>query len=282
MNKLVSKLSKRGPHNVLVGDLSYVGLPGAVYTPDEGTNLPAIVWGHDWREPVQNYHATLRHLASWGICVAAPDTENGFLADHRGLAADMESALQVLAGVRLGTGEVTVHPSKIGFAGHGMGAGCAALAAAGRDHVAGVACVYPANTAPPADAAATNIHAPGLILAPEDNEWLDRGNPARMAVKWAGDVCYRKIEDTEQNDFSESPLLRRLLGVTSSDRKKREFARAILTGWILEVIAGLDDYAGFSDPSEKIKNSKGQSVEFLRETILVPGASSDDDESKDD
>ena len=36
LKTLVSNLSKRGPHRVLVGDLSYVGLPGVVYTPAKG------------------------------------------------------------------------------------------------------------------------------------------------------------------------------------------------------------------------------------------------------
>ena len=129
LKTLVSNLSKRGPHRVLVGDLSYVGLPGVVYTPAKGKGVPGIAFGHDWRAPVEDYHATLRHLASWGIAVAAPNTETGFVPDHRGLANDLESALQILGGVRLGEGEVTVSPAKLGLAGHGMGAGAAVLAA---------------------------------------------------------------------------------------------------------------------------------------------------------
>src|SRR5690625_5675505 len=77
LKKHLATLSKRGGHRVLVGDLDYAGLPGKVYTPAEGKGLAAVAFGHDWRKHVKDYHATLRHLASWGIVVVAPDTETG-------------------------------------------------------------------------------------------------------------------------------------------------------------------------------------------------------------
>lgn len=114
---------------MLVGDLDYAGLPGKVYTPAEGKGLPAVAFGHDWRKSVKDYHATLRHLASWGFVVVAPDTETGFIPNHRNLAADLESSLQVAAGVKLGSGNISVSPHKLGLIGHGMGGGTAILAA---------------------------------------------------------------------------------------------------------------------------------------------------------
>ena len=221
LKTLTSNLSKRGPHRVMVGDLAFTGLPGKVYTPAEGNGIPGIAFAHDWRTPIEEYHATLRHLASWGIAVAAPDTENGIVADHRGLANDLETALQILAGVRLGEGKVVVHPKKLGVAGHGMGAGVAVLAAAGHDLISGVGCVFPATTAPSSSAAATNVSAPGLVLAPGEDQWLDRGNPARLAVQWKGDVVYREVDKADQGSFSETTLLRRLAGFSSSKVKYR-------------------------------------------------------------
>src|SRR5699024_5063103 len=73
LNHLVPRLGKRGPHRVLTGDLNFAGIPGRVYTPAEGKGIPGIAFGHDWRVGVKAYHATLRHLASWGFAVAAPD-----------------------------------------------------------------------------------------------------------------------------------------------------------------------------------------------------------------
>ncbi|MFC3849111.1 alpha/beta hydrolase [Corynebacterium hansenii] len=267
LKTLVSNLSKRGPHRVLVGDLSYVGLPGVVYTPAKGKGVPGIAFGHDWRAPVEHYHATLRHLASWGIAVAAPNTEIGFVADHRGLANDLESALQILGGVRLGEGEVTVSPAKLGLAGHGMGAGAAVLAAAGRDNIRSVSCVFPADTSPSAEAAATNVRCPGLVLGPGENQWLDRGNPKRLAVNWADDVIFREVDRAEQEDFSETSLGERLLGFSKSNVKQQEITRSALTGFILATVGDDKKYAAFAEPDTKIKGITNRSLEWLRDQL---------------
>ena len=256
MKSLFPKLSKRGPHRVLTGDLAFAGLPGKVYTPAEGSGLPAIAFGHDWRTPVSRYHATLRHLASWGIVVAAPDTELGLAPNHRGLANDLESTLQILAGVKLGTGNVTVNPKKLVLAGHGMGAGCAVLAAAGRENIRGVAALYPAVTSPSAEEAAKNVQAPGMVVTAGEKEIFDRGNPPRLATNWAGRVVYRTVADAEQSDFSESPLIRRLTGFSSSNVKAQERTRALLTGWTLWA-TGDDDYADFADWEASVKGVEG-------------------------
>ena len=278
LKTLTSNLSKRGPHRVMVGDLAFTGLPGKVYTPAEGNGIPGIAFAHDWRTPIEEYHATLRHLASWGIAVAAPDTENGIVADHRGLANDLETALQILAGVRLGEGKVVVHPKKLGVAGHGMGAGVAVLAAAGHDLISGVGCVFPSTTAPSSTAAATNVSAPGLVLAPGEDQWLDRGNPARLAVQWKGDVVYREVDKADQGSFSETTLLRRLAGFSSSKVKYREVARAALTGFLLATVGDDKKYSDFADPTATIKGTTNRDMEWLIKELpenpehsLIPG-----------
>ena len=278
LKTLTSNLSKRGPHRVMVGDLAFTGLPGKVYTPAEGNGIPGIAFAHDWRTPIEEYHATLRHLASWGIAVAAPDTENGIVADHRGLANDLETALQILAGVRLGEGKVVVHPKKLGVAGHGMGAGVAVLAAAGHDLISGVGCVFPATTAPSSSATATNVSAPGLVLAPGEDQWLDRGNPARLAVQWKGDVVYREVDNADQSSFSETTLLRRLAGFSSSKVKYQEVARAALTGFLLATVGDDKKYSDFADPTATIKGTTNRDMEWLIKELpenpehsLIPG-----------
>ncbi|MFP2060373.1 MULTISPECIES: dienelactone hydrolase family protein [Corynebacterium] len=278
LKTLTSNLSKRGPHRVMVGDLAFTGLPGKVYTPAEGNGIPGIAFAHDWRTPIEEYHATLRHLASWGIAVAAPDTENGIVADHRGLANDLETALQILAGVRLGEGKVVVHPKKLGVAGHGMGAGVAVLAAAGHDLISGVGCVFPATTVPSSSAAATNVSAPGLVLAPGEDQWLDRGNPARLAVQWKGDVVYREVDKADQGSFSETTLLRRLAGFSSSKVKYQEVARAALTGFLLATVGDDKKYSDFADPTATIKGTTNRDMEWLIKELpenpehsLIPG-----------
>src|SRR6201994_3521157 len=78
IRKLVANLSRPGPHRVLRGDLAFAGLPGVVYTPETGLNLPGLAFGHDWLTGVERYSRLLEHLASWGIVAAGPDTERGF------------------------------------------------------------------------------------------------------------------------------------------------------------------------------------------------------------
>ena len=170
---------QRGPHRVLVGDLSYAGINGKVYTPAEGKGLPAVAFAHDWTKKVKNYHATLRRFGrSWGIVVVAPDTETGLVPNHRNLAADLESSLQIAAGVKLGTGKIAVSPSKLGVVGHGMGGGVAALTAVDNPKIRAVAAIYPADTAPSSYAAARSITAPALILGSEREDLFRAGNPA--------------------------------------------------------------------------------------------------------
>ena len=129
--KLVAALTRRGPHRVLRGDLAFAGLPGLVYTPESGLNLPGVAFGHDWLTPADHYATTLEHLASWGIVAAAPDTEKGLAPSVLNLAFDLGTTLDIVTGVRLGPGKISVHPGKLGVAGHGFGASAAVFAAAG-------------------------------------------------------------------------------------------------------------------------------------------------------
>ncbi|OHQ54021.1 alpha/beta hydrolase [Corynebacterium sp. HMSC070H05] len=246
--KKLSDLSKRGPHRVLEGDLGYTGLPGKVYTPAEGKNLPAVAFGHDWTKDVDDYHGTLRHLASWGIAVAAPNTETGFRPDHRGFAADLETSLQILAGVRLGNGNISVSPGKLGIVGHGMGGGAAVLAAVDNPKVKAVATVYPANVAPSAVEAARALFAPGMVIGPgEDGDSLfDPGNPAKLAYNWAGDVVYRAPKKGDQQSFSEDGMIKRILGLGKSDRALQETVRGLLVGYLLHVLNDEKAYAGYA------------------------------------
>lgn len=253
LKKHLAKLSKRGPNRVLVGSLDYAGLEGKIYTPAEGDGVPAIAFGHDWMKGIDKYHATLRHLASWGIVVAAPDTETGFLPDHRGLAADLETCLQIAAGVKLGAGNVTVSPGKLGIAGHGMGAGAAVLAAADNPKVHAVGALYPASTSPSAESAARNVTAPGLVIGSGQNTMIDAGNPARVAHNWAGDIAYRELENGNQQGFSEDLLFKVFLGLGRPQFAAQETARGLLTGFLLHQLAGERKYSGFSEPDATAK-----------------------------
>ena len=132
--------------------MAIAGQPGVVFTPAEGLGLPAVAFGHGWITNVDNYRSLLEHLASWGIVVAAPSSERGPFPSHLGLATDLRTTLDICVGVRLGSGSISVHPEKLAFAGHGMGAGAAVLAAAKYPGVAAVAALFPAPIPWPANA----------------------------------------------------------------------------------------------------------------------------------
>lgn len=267
--KKLSDLSKRGPHRVLEGDLGYTGLPGKVYTPAEGKNLPAVAFGHDWMKDVDAYHGTLRHLASWGIAVAAPNTETGIRPDQRGFAADLETSLQILAGVRLGNGNISISPNKLGIVGHGMGGGAAVLAAVDNPKVKAVASVYPSNVAPSAVEAARALFTPGMVIGPgEDGDSLfDPGNPAKLAYNWAGDVVYRAPKKGDQQSFSEDGMLKRVLGLGKSDRALQETVRGLLVGYLLHV---LGEEKAYSDYAEA--DAAGSGVDSLHGEKLAKAA----------
>lgn len=258
--KKLSDLSKRGPHRVMEGDLGYTGLPGKVYTPAEGKNLPGVAFGHDWLRGIAAYEDTLRHLASWGIAVAAPDTETGFKPDHRGLAADLETAMQILAGVRLGNGNISISPGKLGIVGHGMGGGAAVLAAVDNSKAKAVAAVYPANVAPSAVEAARNLFIPGMVIGPgkDGDSLFDPGNPAKLAYNWAGEVVYRAPKKGDQQSFSEDTMVKRILGLGKSDRSLQETVRGLLVGYLLHQLDGDKSYSAYSEAE-----AEGSGVESL-------------------
>lgn len=272
LKKHLAQLSKRGPHRVLVGDLSYAGLPGKIYAPAEGNGVPAVAFGHDWRKSVKDYHATLRHLASWGIVAVAPDTETGFAPDHRAFSSDLESALQVAAGVKLGTGKVTVSPGKLGITGHGMGAGAAILASANNSAVNAVVALYPAVTAPPAYEAARAVTAPGLVIGTDASDLFDTGNPARVAYNWGGDIAYREINKSTQFGFAEDTMFQFLVGQGRPQATAQETARGLMTGFLLHQLDGARKYSGFSAALAEAKNVSSFAAADLAEKADAPGS----------
>lgn len=269
LKKHLAQLSKRGPHRVLVGDLNYAGLPGKVYTPAEGKGVPAIAFGHDWTKSVKNYHATLRHLASWGIVVTAPDTERGIAPDHRGFSADLETCLQIAAGVKLGHGKVTVSPGKLGVAGHGMGAGAAVLMAANNPTVKAVGALYPAVTTPSSTEAARYVQAPGLVIGSGRNELFDAGNPPKVALNWGGPVAYREITNGNQAGFTEDALFQFSFGLGLPQYSAQDTARGLLTGFLLHELGGEKKYSDFAAPLAEAKHVQSFEGEELADKAAL-------------
>jgi hypothetical protein len=246
--KLVGTLTRRGPHRILRGDLAFAGLPGIVYTPESGLNLPGVAFGHDWLTPAGRYAGTLEHLASWGIVAAAPDTEKGLAPSVLNLAFDLGTTLDILTGVRLGPGKLSVHPGKLGVAGHGFGGSAAVFAAAGMaSRLKSVAAVFPAATKPPAEQPAAMLKVPGVVFAAPGDHTSLRSNALGLSRVWDGAVL-RIVSKGEADGFAEGRKLAKFAGLPGSDRRTQKTVRALLTGYLLYTLTGDKTYKEFADP----------------------------------
>lgn len=246
--KLFASLTKRGPHRVLRGDLAFAGLPGVLYTPESGMNLPAVAFGHDWLAHGGRYSGLLEHLASWGIVAAAPTTEQGVAPSVLNLAFDLGSALDVASGVRLGTGKISVHPTKLGVAGHGFGGSAAVFAAAGMpDRVRAVAALFPSVSSPPATRPAAGLQVPGLILSDPGDPASLRSNAVELARVWRP-ATLRAVTKVKAGGLIEGRRLGRVVGLPGAHRGTQRIVRALLTGYLLHELAGDKTYRDFADP----------------------------------
>jgi dienelactone hydrolase len=246
--KLFNALTRRGPHRVLRGDLAFAGLPGVVYTPESGMNLPGVAFGHDWLAGAFRYHGTLEHLASWGIVAAAPGTETSVAPSVLNLAFDLGTTLDIIAGVRLGTGKISVHPTKLGIVGHGFGGSAAVFAAAGMPaKPKAVVAAFPTVSKPPAQEPAVSLQVPGLILADPGDPMSLRSNAVELARVWKT-ATLRTVSKVKAGGLIEGRRLARVVGLPGADRSTQKVVRALLTGYLLHTLAGDKAYRDFADP----------------------------------
>jgi hypothetical protein len=246
--KLFTALTRRGPHKVLRGDLAFAGLPGVVYTPEAGLNLAGVAFGHDWLAAMDRYEGTLEHLASWGIVAAAPDTETGVAPSVLNLAFDLGTTLDIIAGVRLGPGKISVHPTKLGVVGHGFGGSAAVFAAAGMPaKPKAVAALFPTVTKPPAEQPAASLPVPGLVLSGPGDPMTLRSNAVELARVWKG-ATLRTVNKAKPGGLIEGRRLARVVGLPGADRSTQKVVRALLTGYLLHTLTGDKAYADFADP----------------------------------
>lgn len=246
--KLFAALTRRGPHRVLRGDLAFAGMRGVVYTPESGLNLPGVAFGHDWLATADRYQGTLEHLASWGIVAAAPDTETSVAPSALNLAFDLGTALDIVAGVRLGPGKISVHPTKLGVVGHGFGGSAAVFAAAGMPvKPKAVVAMFPTVTKPPAEQPAASLQVPGLVLTAPGDPMTLRSNAVELARVWKS-ATLRTVNKAKAGGLIEGRRLARVVGLPGADRSTQKVVRALLTGYLLHTLTGDKAYADFADP----------------------------------
>jgi dienelactone hydrolase len=237
----VARLSERGPHEVLRGDLGMVGVPGVVFAPTEGLGLPGIAFGHDWLQPVSRYGDLLRHLASWGVVVVAPDSQRGPLPSAARFAADLRTALEVCAGVRLGDGRISVDGRRTALVGHGVGGGAALLAADGVERLGAVVTLAVAQTRPSALDAARNVTAPTLhLVAGRDAVTPAAGHAEPLAAASGGPVWLRTIRKADHGGFLDGKHWSDLLLSGGPDPRTRRLTRALVTAFLLHHLTDED------------------------------------------
>ena len=219
-----------------------------VYTPEAGLNLPGVAFGHDWLTGTARYSGLLEHLASWGIVAGAPDTQRGLAPSVLNLAFDLGTALDIVAGVRLGPGNISVHPAKLGVVGHGFGGSAAVFAAAGMPgKLAAAAAIFPAVTSPPADDPAAALKVPGLILtAPGDPTTLN-SNALTLSRAWST-AALRIVSKAKPGGLVEGRRLGNAFGLAGPHRRTQRSVRALLTGYLLATLGGDKAYRDFADP----------------------------------
>lgn len=242
-NELVRTLSQPGRSEVLRGDLALVGLPGVVYTPASGLGLPAIALGHGWLQPAARYAGILRHLASWGVVALAPDTQRGPLPSTVGLATDLRTALDVATGVRLGTGDISVDPAKLGLVGHGTGGGAAVLATASDDRVKAVGLLAPAETLPSAIDAARTVEAPALIfVGGKDSVAPVEGHAGPIASAWSGRATVRTMTKASHLGYLDSRHWTDAFVDGKPQKAIHKLTLALLTAFLLHELTGTSRY----------------------------------------
>ncbi len=256
IRKLFAALHRRGPHRVLRGDLAFAGLPGVVYTPESGLNLPGIAFGHDWLNGTARYSGLLEHLASWGIVAGAPDTQRGLAPSVLNLAFDLGVALDIVAGVRLGPGNISVHPAKLGVVGHGFGGSAAVFAAAGMPaKPSAVVAMFPTVSNPPAEQPAATLRVPGLILsAPGDPKTLN-SNALELYRAW-DTATLRIVSKAQAGGLGEGRRLTQAVGLPGPHRATQRSVRALLTGYLLFTLTGDKTYRDFADPDVQLPKTE--------------------------
>jgi dienelactone hydrolase len=246
--KLFKALTRRGPHRVLRGDLAFAGMRGVVYTPESGMNLAGVAFGHDWLVGAGSYAGTLEHLASWGIVAAAPDTEKGLAPSVLNLAFDLGTTLDIVAGVRLGPGKISVHPTKLGVVGHGFGGSAAVFAAAGMpSRLKAVVAAFPTVSSPRAEEPAATLSVPGLVLTAPGDPMTLRSNAVELTRVWRP-ATLRAVDKAKAGGLIEGRRLARVVGLPGADRSTQKVVRALITGYLLHMLTGDKAYRDFTDP----------------------------------
>ena len=140
-----------------------------------------------------------------------------------------------------------MHPAKLGIAGHGFGGSAAVFAAAGLPvKPKAVVAAYPTISSPPAEAPASGLSVPGLILSDPGDPMTLRSNAVELARSWKS-ATLRATSDTKSGGLVEGRSLAKVVGLPGADRGTQKIVRALMTGYLLHLLAGDKTYRDFAD-----------------------------------
>jgi hypothetical protein len=157
------------------------------------------------------------------------------------------TTLDVISGVRLGPGKISVHPTKLGVAGHGFGGSAAVFAAAGMSgRVKSAVALFPSVTRPAAEKPAASLAVPGLILADPGDPMSLRSNAVELARVWKP-ATLRSAKKVTAGGLVEGRRLSRMVKLPGEDKGTQKIVRALLTGYLLYTLTGDKTYRDFAD-----------------------------------
>lgn len=164
--------------------------PAGGATPAPSTTpWPAMCFGHGFLCPPALYAQTMRHLASWGFVVIAPQSALELFPSHGAYAADLRQSLYWLRDESRNPGSVwfgRVSTNRWGLSGHSMGGGTDLLAAADEPEIDAVANLAAAETWPSAIDAAAGIQVPLCFIAGSEDRIAPPRRHARPMFDAAG------------------------------------------------------------------------------------------------
>jgi dienelactone hydrolase len=160
-----------GPGRQIQAEIYYPSASGGENADPADGPFPFIVFGHGYRITWEAYRNIRDSIVPQGYIMIFPRTGSGMFPDHEDYAADFIICAEQFreagkSAASMFNGKVA---DKAAFMGHSLGGGAAFLAGSGYQEVTTLIGLAPAETHPPASAAATSVFQPSLVLSGSDD-----------------------------------------------------------------------------------------------------------------
>ena len=105
---------------------------------------------------------------------------------------------------------------------------------------------YPTVSSPPAEQPAATLTVPGLILTAPGDPMTLRSNAVELARVWKS-ATLRSTPKAKSGGLVEGRRLGRVVGLPGADKSSQKTVRALMTGYLLHLLAGDKQYRDFAD-----------------------------------